>query len=156
MTELNETPGADLETELEQLEPEKPIGIVSHLQMIGDKLMSINKKEPDPEQRAEYYGFVGELLEETSQEIQSMIEKLNDPQLPEKVAEITSEIDEKFAGASNYFLDAIEFYMDFIETENYDDIEQARISITEGVKLLEEADAKAQSLSSVPRGSVEA
>jgi hypothetical protein len=156
MSENTSDSSVDLETELEQLEPEKPMGIVQHLSLIGDKLVSISQKEKNPESKKEYYGFVSELLEENANEIQGMIEKLNSTELSEKVAAITREIDEKFAGASNYFLDAIEFYYDFIETENCEDIVQAKNSIAEGVKLLEEADAKAQGLTSIPEGRVEA
>ncbi|MCE1247316.1 MAG: hypothetical protein LWY06_11785 [Firmicutes bacterium] len=156
MSEPELTNEPDLETELGQLDPEAPVGIVQHLQMIGSKLVSISNKEPDRGKRSEYYRFVGELLEEISDEIQEMTRNLEKNDLPEKVAALTAEIDENFVGASGKFLDAIEFYYDFIETENPEDIEQATQSITEGVVLLEEADAKARELSSLPSGSIEA
>ncbi len=84
-----------------------------------------------------------------------MIEELNQ-ELPENVAQLTREIDEKFAGASNYFLDAVEFYMQYLENEDPDLIRNARNSIKQGAIMLEEADARAQSLYAVPEGSVEA
>lgn len=148
-------PESELEEELAELEPEKPIGLVQHLHMIGEKLLAITRKEKNPERKAEYFEVMAEILEEDGAEIQGMIEELNQ-ELPEKVAQITREIDEKFAGASNYFLDAVELYIQYLSTEDPALVESALNSIKQGSIALEEADAKAQALYGVPEGSVEA
>lgn len=94
------------------------------------------------------------MLEEDANEIQAMIEKLNE-EVPDSVAAITREIDEKFAEASNYFLDAIEDYLDFMENEDKVLLEQASRSIKQGAINLEEADAKAQTLYNLPSGKLD-
>jgi len=141
---------------MEDIAPsEQPVGLISHLNMVGDKLLETSQQEEDEERKAQEYDIIAQILEEDGTEIQGMIEELNE-EVPENVALITKEIDEKFAMASNYFLDAIEFYFDFLETENPEAIQKAKESIKEGARILEEADAKAQELTSVPEGTLEA
>ncbi|MCD4785132.1 MAG: hypothetical protein K8T10_15055 [Candidatus Eremiobacteraeota bacterium] len=144
------------EEELEEEEPpEQAVGLISHLNMVGDKLLEVLEYEKDEETKIQKYQIVAQILEEDGSEIQGMIEELNE-EVPEKVSIITKEIDEKFAMASNYFLDAIEYYFEFLDTENAESIQKAKESVKEGARILEEADAKAQELTSVPDGTLEA
>lgn len=138
-----------------ELRPEKPVGIIPHISNVADILTDISQNITDPEEKGDCYDIVYEVLTDDADEIKEMIDELNE-EVPENVAFITKEIDEKFANASNYFLDAIEFYFQFIEAEDPDHLENAKKSIKEGARLLEEADAKAQELSAVPKGNVEA
>jgi len=145
----------EISEELYDLVPEQPIGLIHHLKMVGDKLLEIAQNEGESEKRQQFYDEIFMIIEEDEMEIQGMIEELNQ-EVPENVALIIGDIDEKFANASNYFLDAIEYYYQFPETEDPAIVERAMNSIKEGSRILEEADAKAQALQSVPDGSVEA
>lgn len=156
-----ETPEKEIEmSELQrqiysELRPSKPTGMIPHISNVADILMDISQNISDPTEKSDCFDVVYEVLVDDADEIKEMIDELNE-EVPENVAFITKEIDEKFANASNYFLDAIEFYFQFIEAESPDHIENAKKSITEGARILEEADAKAQELSAIPRGNVEA
>lgn len=138
-----------------ELRPSKPVGIVPHISNVADILTDISQNITDPDDKADCFDVVYEVLNDDADDIKEMIDELNE-EVPENVAFITKEIDEKFANASNYFLDAIEFYFQFIETEDPSHIDNAKKSIKEGARILEEADAKAQELSTVPKGNVEA
>jgi len=79
-----------------------------------------------------------------------MLEDLTFQELPEKVAELTRDIDQAFIEASNLFLESIDYYRKFLEKEDPVLIEEARNIIQEGANQLEKADAKAQALENIP------
>ena len=129
-----------------QIRSDSSEGIIGHLTRIGKHLTEIPKNAADEEEKFQYFEVIDRIIEEDGQVIQGMIDEL-DEEVPEQVAEITDKVDEKFAAACHCFLDVIDLYTDYLDDEDPKLLEDAKVILDKGSKILNEASKKADSLS---------
>lgn len=138
------------ENETCQVEGERqPQGIAEHLEELARIILSISEKEQDEEKKLEYFQYIFNVLEQDALELQSIIEELNE-ELPEQVQEACLEVDKNMARSSNFFLEAINYMVEFMETEKVKFIEKARESIQMGSESLDKAEQINQQLGEIP------
>lgn len=149
-TEISSQEQTQTEKVAEETEEAEAIGLITMLNYIGEDLLYIYENETDPEEKNNVYLEIDAVLSDIHSEITAMLEELTFQELPEKVAELTRDIDQAFIEASNLFLESIDYYRKFLEKEDPVLIEEARNIIQEGANQLEKADAKAQALENIP------
>lgn len=122
-----------------------PIGIIQKLWEIGNVLLSTSQEEVDSQKRKKIYNKLSRQLEKEAEAIQILAGKL-DNEVSEKVRKKCMQIDEKFLGASNLFLDAIDIFQQFIETESPELIDDGLKCMMDGAAQLEEGNELAKAL----------
>jgi hypothetical protein len=125
----------------------KPVGLTAHLRGLAMVLMEISAKEKDDEKKDEYFKIIFDRLEKDAEEIKQMVEGLKLDEMPEKVAMICRDVDEKFMQASNCHMEAVEMLKEYIDTEDSKLVDKTMESLKIGASLLEQADSMVWQLS---------
>jgi hypothetical protein len=125
----------------------KPVGLTAHLRGLAMVLMEISAKEKDDEKKDEYFKIIFDRLEKDAEEIKQMVEGLKLDEMPEKVAMICKDVDEKFMQASNCHMEAVEMLKEYIDTEDSKLVDKTMESLKIGASLLEQADSMVWQLS---------
>ncbi len=131
---------------------EMPGGITGKLYYFAQILRAIREEEKNPDKLREYNEEIQQELMDMSEEIRQMMEELYSDDLPEKVAELTRDIDDKFDEASSLHLDAVEMMLEYIETAQENLIDQAMETLEKAGGLLEHASMLAEAFSEPGEG----